>query len=328
MNKLRLSIKITGCPNKCFYCHSCGGGNKKAFFDIDTIIKIASFFRNKLDTDVLVLLMEEQTYYPDFFELITRLETEGFMRKEPTKWLVTNCWGPNHVLGFIDKVKDHYNTIIPTLFGINETHDIQAGRKGSYDDIINASKKCVEKSIKVIWNLKWSRLNTDDMNSLSELAKSMGIESFINSEYYFYGYFSPKQAEKYLPVFDDLSKIKYDIAEHKQGILKTARQFADDVKNGIMYDVKTVSFDDLYVTDTLNVYPLGHMANEYCLGNINDSPDKLIENMKIGDKLPEAIIKKRKHDFSELVLNYADINSNQLHTPQSLFDMLYMEYIK
>ena len=328
MDKLRLSIKITGCPNKCFYCHSCGGVKKKAFFDIDTIIKTASFFRDNLGIDVSVLLMEEQTYYPDFYELITRLETEGFMRNSPSKWLITNCWGLNHVPGFIDKISNHYNTILPTLFGINEAHDRLASRKGSYNDIINASKECLEKGIKVIWNLKWSKLNTDDMNSLSELAESMGISSSINSEYYFYGYFSPKQAVKYLPVFDDLSKIKYDIAEHKQGILKTAKQFYDDAKNGITHDIKTVSFDDLYVIENFNVYPLGHLSDDYCLGNVNDSPDNLIENILNGVNLPEAIIKKRKQDFSELILKYADTTSNILHTPQSLFDMLYLENIK
>lgn len=328
MDKLRLSIKITGCPNRCFYCHSCGGGKKRAFFDIDAIIKIASFFREKLGIIVLVLLMEEQTYYPDFFELITRLESEGFMKNEPTKWLITNCWGLNHVPGFVDKMKNHYSLIHPTLFGKKETHDMLAGRKGSYDDIINASKECLEKGINVTWNLKWSRLNTDDMNSLAELAEGMGIKSFINSEYYFYGYFLPNQAEKYLPTVDDLSKIKYEVVEHKQGILKTAKQFYDDVKNGVTYDIKPVSFDDLYVTDSLNVYPLGHMSDEYCLGNIKDSPDKLIENIKIGNNLPKAIVTKRKQDFSELILNYADVNSNLLHTPQSLFDMLYLQHIK
>jgi hypothetical protein len=43
--------------------------------------------------------------------------------------------------------------------------------------------------------------------------------------------------------------------------------------------------------------------------------------------LPEAIIQKRKQDFSELVLKYADIDSNLLHTPQSLFSMLYSEHV-
>jgi sulfatase maturation enzyme AslB (radical SAM superfamily) len=326
MDKLRLSIKIAGCPNKCFYCHSLGGGNNKAFFEIEEVINIASFFREKINPDVSVLLMEEQTYYANFFELITRLESEGFMRKEPTKWLISNLWGLNHVPGFIDKLKDHYSLVMPTLFGIGETHDIQSRRKGSYDDIINASKECLKRGVKVNWNLKWSRLNTDDMNKLSELAESMGITSFINCEYYFYGYFRPKQAEKYLPVFDDLSKIKYDIVE--RNILRTAGQFVDDIKNGVMYDYKTVSFGDLYVTDDLNVYPLGHTSNEYCLGNVNDTPDKLIENIKIGANLPEAILKKRQQDFSELVLKHADIKSNLLHTPQSLFDMLYLEYVK
>ena len=271
--------------------------------------------------------MEEQTYYPDFFELVARLESEGLIRKEPTKWLISNCWGLNNIPGFIDKLKDHYSLVMPTLFGINETHDFHTRRKGSYIDIINASKECLEKGIKVNWNLKWSRLNTEDMNRLGDFAESLGISSFINCEYYFYGYFTPKHAEKYLPVIDDLPKLKYEVVEFQQGILKTAGQFIDDVRNGIEYDYKTVSFDDLYVTEDMNVYPLGHTSKEYCLGNVDNSPDKLIENIKTGDNLPEAITKKRKQTFPELVLNHADINSNLLHTPQSLFDMLYTEHI-
>jgi sulfatase maturation enzyme AslB (radical SAM superfamily) len=328
MDKLRLSIKVAGCPNKCFYCHSLGGGNKRALLDVDTIIETAAFFRENISADVSVLLMEEQTYYPDFFSLITKLESSGFLRKEPTKWLISNCWGLNHVPEFIDSVSNHYSVVMPTLFGIGDTHDMHTRRQGSYDDILNASKECLRRGIEVNWNLKWSRLNTDDMNSLSELADSMRINSFINCEYYLYGYFNPKQAKKYLPVYDDLSKIRYDIYEEKQGILKTARQFVDDVKNDISYSVKTVSFDDLYVTDDLNVYPLGHTSNEYCLGNVSNSPDKLIDNISNGNNLPEAIIKKRNQDFSELVAKYADVDSVLLHTPQSLFDMLYLEHVK
>jgi len=325
MNNLRLNIKITGCPNKCFYCHSLGGGRNRVYMDIDTIIRTASFFREKLQIDVSVLLMEEQTYYPDFFDLIAKLENEGFMRKESNKWLITNCFGLCHVQGFIDRMKNHFNLIQPTLFGQAEIHDKLSGRKGSYDDIITASKVCLEKDIKVIWNLKWSSLNTEDMNSLSELAESLGINSFINCEYYFYGYFHPNNADKYLPVVDDLAKLRYEVAEFQQGTLKTAKQFYDDIKNGITYEIKTVSFDDLYVTEDFNVYPLGHISNEYCLGNIKDTPDHLIDNILYGINLPETISHKRKQDFSEMVLKYADVTSNILHTPQSLFDMLYVQ---
>ena len=193
------------------------------------------------------------------------------------------------------------------------------------DDIINASKGCIKRGINVNWNLKWTKLNTDDMNSLSELAESMGINSFINGEFNFYGRFFPKQAEKSLPTSDDLSKIKYEVID--KDTLKTAEQYVEDIKNGITFEFNTVSFDNIYVTDDLNVYPLGHMSRGYCLGNIHDSPDTLIENIKIGSNLPEAIIRKRNHDFSDLVLKYADIDSHSLHSPQSLFSMLYFEHI-
>jgi sulfatase maturation enzyme AslB (radical SAM superfamily) len=325
MSELRLDIRVTGCPNKCFHCHSCGGGKTRAFFDIETIVRTASFFRESLDTDVSVLLLDEQTCYPDFFELITALETEGFMRKTSSKLLVTNCWGLRHVPEFTDRFKEHYSMMIPTLFGVGKTHDLHTRRKGSYDDILEASKDCLKKGIEVIWHLHWSRQNTNDMNELYEIGKDMGIEKvFISGEYYFLGYIS-EEAEKFLPIYDDLDKIKHEIEEYKDGLLKTAGQHIKDIKNGIKHDVKKVAFDEIYVDDNQNVYPFMHISDKYCLGNLVDSPNEVIKHIKIGDNLPEAILAKRKLDFSELVIASADPGSNQLHTPQSLFDKLCYE---
>ena len=224
--------------------------------------------------------------------------------------------------GFIDEMKNHYKMLLPTLFGIDKTHDMHAGRKGSYNDIIEASKKCVEEGIEVIWKILWSKLNTDEINDLYELGKSMGINKVvILGEYIYSGYF-PKHADKYLPVLNDLHKIKYEIEEHKQGLLKTQKQFVEDIKNGIVYDVKKVSFEQIAVDEDYNVYPLGNDFEQFYLGNLNETPDKIMEQIKNGIGLPEAIINKRKQDFSELVLQYADVNSNQLFTPQALFDKL------
>jgi len=330
MNRLRLNLRVTGCPNKCFHCHCRGGGNTKVFFDTDTIIKTASFFRDKLNTDVSVLLLDEQTYYPGFFELIARLEAEGFMYNGNQKFLVTNCWGLKNVPGFIDQLNEHYYMVIPTIFGISGVHDMHVRRKGNYDEIIYSTKECLLKGLKVMWHLQWSKLNTEDMIRLYEIGESIGVTAInISGEYYFSGFY-PDNAEEFHPVSDDFNKIKHRIAEHELPLLKTANQIIDDIKNGILYDVKKVPFDgvyDIYINEKFDIYPLTHHFEKYRLGNLDDPECRIIEQIQHGCFLPKAIINKRNQDFSELVLKYADTSSNKLYTPQTLFDKLCLEHV-
>ncbi|MEN6470353.1 MAG: radical SAM protein [Clostridiaceae bacterium] len=322
MNRLTLNIRVTGCPNRCFHCHSRGGSGARALMEIDTIKRVASCFREALHADVSVLPLDEQTLYPDFIELITALEAEGFLRKDPSKFLVTNCWGLKHIPGLVDEVKKHYSTIVPTLFGMRETHDEHADRKGSYLDILEATKACIEKGIGVSWHLQWSKRNTSEINGLHELGESLGVgKIFISAEYFFAGYF-PNVADEYLPVLDELSQIKHEVYEYQMGYLKTAAQFLDGIRNGAVFKVNKVPLDELYIDEKLNVYPFLHRSEPFCLGNLEVSPDRIIAMLKTESGLPEAIKKRREQDFSELVLMYANTSSNQLYTPQALFDRL------
>ena len=213
---------------------------------------------------------------------------------------MTNCWGLRHTPGLIDAVKRHYSTVLPTLFGIGETHDLHAGRKGAYLDILEATKACLERELAVVWHLQGSRRNTGEINALYALGKSLGVENvFISAEYFFSGHFL-HAAQEYLPTLDGLEQIQYDVYEYQQGNLKTAAQFLECVQTGETFDVKKVPPGELYVDENLNVYPFLHLSEQFCLGNLKEPSDKLVERIKNGADLPEAILKKRRQDFSEL----------------------------
>lgn len=324
MNKIILDFQVTGCPNHCFHCHSCGGNADRMLMDLDLVRKIASKFRERLNFDIAVRLLEEQTYYKNFFSLVNSLESDGFMKKDSSKTLVTNCWGLTNETGFIDEMKEHFSCVKATLFGINETHDIHAGRKGSYKDIIEASKLCVEKGIDIVWELMWTKLNTTDMDKLYEIGDEIGVKNiFISGELFYTGSLI-KNADKFFPLIDDVYQIKHDIYEYKNGYLKTQKNYYEDILSGKNYDkgLDKVNLNEIYIDKDLNVYPLCHLSSEFCLGNINDAFDKIVAALQNGLYLPEAIISKREMKFSDLVIKNADISSNQLYTCKSLFDKL------
>ncbi|WP_425448299.1 hypothetical protein [Dethiothermospora halolimnae] len=91
MKKIIIDFEISGCLNNCYHCHCNGGIKERKFMNQDKVMDIASKFRDKLDVEVSVRLVQEQTYYPDFFDLVTKLEDNGFLKKGNEKLLVTNC---------------------------------------------------------------------------------------------------------------------------------------------------------------------------------------------------------------------------------------------
>lgn len=92
-------------------------------------------------------------------------------------------------------------------------------------------------------------------------------------------------------------------------------QFDEDIKSGKAYLVQKVPFDELYIDIELNVYPFCYISHEFLLGNLRDSANKIVEQIKNCTNLPESIQHKRKQEFEELVLEYGDAPSNQLYTP-------------
>lgn len=329
MRKIILNFQVTGCPNHCFHCHCLGGNVKRTLMDVDLVRRIAFDFREKLGWDISVRLLEEQTYYEDFFKLVNELESDGFMKRDSSKMLVTNCWGLSNIPGFIDEMKDHFSCVKPTLFGIDKTHDIHAGRKGSYKDIIESSKLCIEKGIDVVWELMWTKLNTKEMDKLFEIGNDIGVKNIFISGGYFYTGPLIKNEDKFLPLYNDLELIKHDIYEYKKGYLKTPGQYIKDIKNGKNYEdeIDKINLDELYIDKDLNVYPLLHLSAEFCLGNIKDSFNKIIAELKDDLYLPEVIVNKKKLRFSEIILENADIDSKQLYTPEAIFDKLYLNQL-
>lgn len=328
MDKIILNFEVTGCPNACFHCHCFGGIKDKSFMMVDKVLSLASKFREKMKKEVTVFLLQEQTYYPEFFKIISALEKNGFTKPEKEKILISNCYGIANIEGFVDELKEHFSAVKPTLFGIGQSHDMHGGRKGAFDDIINGTKKCVELGIDVIWQVMLTKQNSKEVDKIYDLAKGLGVKNtFTSAEYMWTGTMSEK-AEKYMPNINTLKDVKNDIYEVKLKTLKTEGEYIKKLKNGENYDVETVNLNELYIDRKFNVYPLGHIYPEFLIGNLKDGMDKVVLKLLGKSNLPEKLVEKRKLNLNELSLKFGDENSLEMHTPQSLFDKYSLMWLK
>lgn len=318
MDKMILNMEVTGCPNACFHCHCFGGVKNNAFMSVDEVVSLSSKFRDKINKNVEIYLLQEQTYYPEFFSMISALEENGFTRQEREKMLVTNCYGIANIDGFAEEVKEHFNLVKPTLFGIGQTHDMHGGRKGAFEDIVKGTKKCIELGINTAWEILLTKKNSKEINEIYVLGKELGVKQIFTSAEYMWTGTMMKNAEKYVPDIYTLNDVKNEIYEIKR--LKTERDYIKELKAGKSYNVETVDLNQLYVDRNFNVYPFGNIYPEFLIGNLKNDIDEVIFKLINQEELPIKLIEKRKLSLYELALKYGDENSLQMHTPQSLFD--------
>ena len=324
MDRLILNFEISGCNNNCFHCHCHGGLAETELLSIDQVIDISESFLEGVE-DIYVFLVQEQTLYHDFFKLVEELSKRGFMGKGNQKALVSNCWGLAKREGFMDQLVDHFNFVKPTLFGLESTHDQHVGRKGHFNEIIEATRQSLARGIEVGWQVMLTRKNAGELDDLYQLGREMGLEEdkiFITAEYLYTGTFLENSSD-YLPGSDDLEKVSRPIYEQEEGILMTEKDLIQALEEGREFEIEKVGLEQIYIDGSLNVYPISHLEPEFLLGNLNhDSVQDILEQIIDGKNLPTAIIDKRNLTLKELVAQYGNKDSRDLYTPQSLFDKL------
>ncbi len=320
-----LNFQVSGCNNNCFHCHAkAGRTNEHKLMNIDEVIKVANKFRNQFQQDIKVLLMEEPTLYPDFFELITVLEEHGF-KDYPT--LVSNGWGLANREDFDERLIKHYENFKPTLYGLEETHNRLAKNKDAFNEIINATEKALSIGLKVSWQIILSKQNSEEIDEIYELGKKIGVDNiFSTSGAFAYTGDFLKNAKNYVAHKEDLENINNkEVIYHDLEEIKTESDFVKEIKDGKEIKVNPFDLNHLYITNKLDVYIIYQIFSEASLGNLEQNSIKEIVKNIQNNRLPEILEKKQKLNFNELALKYGDINSTEIHSPNSLFEKLWWE---
>jgi len=320
VNKVILNYEVTGCPNHCQHCYCYELKAKRELIDIEDVVNLSKSFQEKSGYDTSVYLLQEQTYHPEFASLIKRLKEAELTLKNGKGMLVTNGFGLAYNKDLVKELSSFYRVVKFTLFGTNEIHDSFVNRKGHFNEIVKASKLCLEHGIDVVWQIMLTKGHTDDVSSLLQEAKTLNVNAFVSGNFFYSG--GVLKTDEFVPTEDDIKSATFEIYE-KENDLYFPESKAHELKDQILEKtIDKVSLDNLYIDTNFDVYPLNCIEPYYKLGNIKENLDELVMMLKDHSKLPPSIKARIEADFDSLITTYINLESNQMHTAQTLFEKL------
>lgn len=321
MKNYILNFEVTGCSNRCKHCYCYEQRNERSLMDVDEVISISKMFREQIDGNVAVYMLQEQTMYPHFIEMIKELKANGFMSSTNKGLLVTNGLGILYNKGLIDDISNHYSTVKMTLFGRGIVHDTFVNRKGHYSEIVEATRLCRELGLKVVWQLMLTNGNSNEIAKLIENAKEVGVDDyFVTAAFYYAG--SVIREDGFIPLENDLTDVDYEVYEECNELFFPEYKCLELVDNISAVEINKTSLENLYIDSSFDVFPLNCIDPRYKLGNIKDDMDEITEMLNNRERLVDSVKIRNSLDIRSLINEMADLKSRQMHTPQTLFEKL------
>lgn len=318
MKTILLSFEVTGCTNDCKHCYCLDIKKDRVLMSSDEVIQLSERFRELIDCEVHVLLLQEQTMYPEFISMIRKLKACGLQSLD-RGLLVSNGFGLAHNKNLLEQSSEFYSSIKMTLFGTEKYHDEFVKRQGHFNEIISVSKRASALGMKVIWQMMLTRNNKQEISKLIELSKEMSVDYFVTAEYYQSG--PNKDLSCIIPTEETIKNINFELYELTHGTYMPEYGYLNTTVN-LENKINKVSLESLYIDSVYDVYPINCIDGKYKLGNLKTDMMNIVDQLKHPKKLPESIKERLSANLTDLIESYGSSDSNQMHTPQSLFEKL------
>jgi len=205
---------------------------------------------------------EEPTYYADLIPLLELINSMPHFEKE--NLMSTNGWGIARDPTLAKKLKNlGIDTVDMTLFGLKETHDWFAQRKGAFTDLLVAAEHCAEVGLRVEWKIMLHKRNIHEIDAMERLLKGRGrLRGYFLAEPDGRG--QTNQAD--LIEWSDISALPVNVLENIQS------NFTDLANIPNCSVCMKRKFPTVYIEHSGETYyrwqSLEHYSHLNCLGNI------------------------------------------------------------
>ncbi|MCK5036888.1 MAG: radical SAM protein [Candidatus Sabulitectum sp.] len=329
-------VHAAPCVNKCWHCF-CNGSPEGRFMDEEVVLNVLDSLaelKEKTGAKVFPLYYDEPTLHPGFMNIVKYQVEKGLVYDQ--SWFPTNGYG---LARLSDKnwaaLKDMgFDGIRLTFHGVGEDHDMLAGRKGAYNDLVKTVQKAEQFGIDWFAGMILNRENAASYeNTKSEVEK-------IGTACSPFGWMLAQSQGR----AKDTSRVKM---QHIQHLLKgtsgwiTEKQLIENIVAspdlqarkahnhicGVVY---------LDIDEDLNVYygggcdgdPFHDYKNQVLLGNLNkESIHQCYEAYLNNPPRPVKLLSEIS--WGELAEKYGDPNNELVHHTTDLTGRKWSEaYLK
>ena len=304
---LEIVLDMNGCPNRCKHCWLGNLPNKVLPYRIGE--EVVNLFKPYFKDITFYSWLREPDFsnsYKEYWKKDNELSTI-----KPTRFELASFYRINRDNEYVKWLKEVGTKKVQlTFFGLEEATDYFVGRKGAYQELINASKLLKENSIEPRWQIFIYETNREEVVKLLDIAKKMDIKEIIIHE----------------GSCDGNNRNLYDMRINKDHIPDEVKPYYLDYKN-IMSEKECIDIlkndESIYlpindkeivlnVTSDLNVYfNFTNPSPAWKIGNIKeDNIEDLVRKIVEGEMPATKLAKSIK--VKELVKKYGDPSSNKV----------------
>ena len=309
---LVLCADMFGCPNRCLHCWLSHMPNRRMEEGADEWI--VDLFRPYFERIEFYSWLREPDYC-DGYRARWERDKALSVGAVPQRFELASFWrlvrDPEYV-GFLKEVG--VKCVQLTFFGLEEMTDRYVGRKGAFNELLQATEILLQHEISPRWQIFINEENKDELVKLlamsEELELAQRCESF-GGHFRFFVHPGSCDGEnrKLYPIRIAKEHIPAALAPHFLGYdeLRSERELCEKWKDDPSHFVPRGSGDIvLYVANNYDLFfNFTHMRPEWRIGNLKeDSIEELIRRVTEED-IP-ALRAARSITLGELVRRYGD----------------------
>lgn len=327
--RLDIVADMYGCPNRCLHCWLGHMPNIRMEDGADEFI--VGCFAPYFEKIAFYSWMREPDYCDNYRE---RWEKDKALSKnaKPERFELASFWRIVRDKEYIPFLREvGVKKVQLTLFGLEETQDKYAGRRGAYGEVMKATELLIDGGIIPRWQCFINEENKEEIVEIYKIAQSIRksrcpeLEFFVhegscdgeNRKLYDIRIDKKDIPAELIPVFLDYDK------------LLTERECCALLEN----DFSSPSYHNedeivLYVSNRYDVYfNFTNMSEPWVIGNLKTTPVKELVSMIITENTP-ALLRGKQTCWAELVKLYGDKTSEKAFDLEDYKMYLFNNYLE
>jgi len=172
--KITILFDMHGCPNRCKHCWIEASPNTK--MDLQQIRSIAKEFK-KYTNNLEVNTWNREPDYPDNYKELWALDNELSHNETPQRFELCSFYRLYRDPNYIDWLKEFDVKVYQlTLFGLETNTDHYIGRKGAFNEIVNATNILLDNGLIPRWQYFVYKDTLADLDEVIALSKELRLE--------------------------------------------------------------------------------------------------------------------------------------------------------
>ena len=314
---LTLAVDMFGCPNRCRHCWIGHMPNRAMEEGADAWL--VNYFRPYFNSIAFYSWLREPDFCDDYVQRWHR-DNQISVNTSPMRFELASFWRIVRDPRYIDFLKEvGVKKVQLTFFGMEELTDQYTGRKGAFQELLDATEILIANQIAPRWQAFINEENKDEIVQLLSLIDSLKLEercSTFHENFKFFVHSGSCDGEN-----RKLYKIRIEKDHIPEALIPyymdyekvlTERECCSLLRN----DTSNVVYHngDAIVLNISNQYDVyfnfTHMTQAWKIGNLkSDNQDEIIRKIKEED-IP-ALNLARRIPVCELAEKYGDKQSDK-----------------